>query len=193
MDKKDEILKACFKHFAKRGYNVAMADIAKEVGIKTPSLYSHFGSKEEILYLTIEKELGQYLEFMNKVYEEETRVLTKESVKTIFFRIIGYFKDYDTLRFWRNILLIEEDELRKKSSERVFFLEMHHLSKLENLFSKAIFKSANNKDEVEGNALQFLSMIQASLEIELLFYNAENRVEEYVTKIWNSYSKNLFK
>ena len=192
MDKKDEILKACFKHFAKRGYNVAMADIAKEVGIKTPSLYSHFGSKEEILYLTIEKELGQYLEFMNKVYEEETRVLTKESVKTIFFRIIGYFKDYDTLRFWRNILLIEEDELRKKSSERVFFLEMHHLSKLENLFSKAIFKSANNKDEVEGNALQFLSMIQASLEIELLFYNAENRVEEYVTKIWNLYSKNLF-
>lgn len=193
MDKKDDILKACFKHFAKRGYNVAMADIAKEVGIKTPSLYSHFGSKEEILYLTIEKELAKYLEFMNKVYEEETKVLTKESVKTIFFRIIGYFKDYDTLRFWRNILLIEEDELRKKSSEKVFNLEMHHLKKLENLFSKEIFKNANNKDEVEGNALQFLSMIQAALEIELLFYNAENRVEEYVTKIWNSYSKNIFK
>jgi len=170
-----------------------MADIAKEVGIKTPSLYSHFGSKEEILYLTIEKEQEQYLEFMNKVYEEETKVLTKESVKTIFFRIIGYFKDYDTLRFWRNILLIEEDELRKKSSEKVFNLEMHHLKKLENLFSKEIFKNANNKDEVEGNALQFLSMIQAALEIELLFYNAENRVEEYVTKIWNSYSKNIFK
>lgn len=193
MDKKDDILKACFKHFAKRGYNVAMADIAKEVGIKTPSLYSHFGSKEEILYLTIEKELEKYLEFMNKVYEEEGKILTKESVKTIFFRIIGYFKDYDTLRFWRNILLIEEDELRKKSSEKVFNLEMHHLKKLENLFSKEIFKNANKKDEVEGNALQFLSMIQAALEIELLFYNAENRVEEYVTKIWNSYSKNIFK
>jgi len=67
------------------------------------------------------------------------------------------------------------------------------LKKLENLFSKEIFKNANNKDEVEGNALQFLSMIQAALEIELLFYNAENRVEEYVTKIWNSYSKNIFK
>ena len=55
MDKKTEILNSAYKHFSKRGYNVSMSDIAKDVGIKTPSLYSHFTSKDEIILIVIEK------------------------------------------------------------------------------------------------------------------------------------------
>jgi len=50
-DTYEEILEAAAKAFSKNGYNgTSLAEIAKAVGIKTPALYYHFKSKNEILY-----------------------------------------------------------------------------------------------------------------------------------------------
>jgi AcrR family transcriptional regulator len=48
---RDRIINAAIALFSDRGYSkVSVRDIAKEVGIKAASLYSHFKSKEEILH-----------------------------------------------------------------------------------------------------------------------------------------------
>ena len=50
-DTYEEILEAAAKAFSKNGYDgSSLAEIAKAVGIKTPALYYHFKSKNEILY-----------------------------------------------------------------------------------------------------------------------------------------------
>jgi AcrR family transcriptional regulator len=187
MEKKEEILEAAYKHFSKRGYNVSMAEIAKEVGIKAPSLYSHFISKDEIVYLIVEKEIVKYNEFLNRVYDESKDKVIEEKFENIFFAIIKYFKDNDKLRLWRNILLIDNDDLRKKCSELVFNLEMFHLKKMEELFSKSMLQNHQNKDEIEGNALLFLAMIQGALEGELLCYGSSTKADEFISKTWKAY------
>ena len=49
--KKLEILSIAQNLFATKGYNgTTMNDIAKEIGIKKASLYSHFESKESIFH-----------------------------------------------------------------------------------------------------------------------------------------------
>ena len=50
-DTYEEILEAAAQAFSKNGYDgTSMAEIARAVGIKTPALYYHFKSKNEILY-----------------------------------------------------------------------------------------------------------------------------------------------
>ena len=50
-DTYEEILEAAAQAFSKNGYDgTSLAEIARAVGIKTPALYYHFKSKNEILY-----------------------------------------------------------------------------------------------------------------------------------------------
>lgn len=49
MNTKQKILKEALTLFSEKGYNaVYVGDIAKAVGIKAPSLYKHFKSKQDI-------------------------------------------------------------------------------------------------------------------------------------------------
>lgn len=181
MDKKTEILNSAYKHFSKRGYNVSMSDIAKDVGIKTPSLYSHFTSKDEIILIVIEKEIERYCAFLEALYEKIGGKNWLDQIETLFFSVVDYFKVNDHIRFYRNILLIDQDDLRKKCSDKVYRMELFHLEKLEKVFPR----------DAEGNSLLFLSVIQGALEVELLFYESEQTAETYITKIWRTYRENL--
>ena len=47
---RDRVVNAALKAFAQDGYNgVSMRDLGQELGIKAPSLYSHFPSKADLL------------------------------------------------------------------------------------------------------------------------------------------------
>lgn len=53
-DTRQEIIDISSKIFSEVGYNSAsMRDISEEVGIKPPSLYAHFSSKNQILYTVV--------------------------------------------------------------------------------------------------------------------------------------------
>ena len=50
MNRREEIIYATLELASVNGMKgVSMAQIADKVGIKAPSLYNHFGSKEEII------------------------------------------------------------------------------------------------------------------------------------------------
>lgn len=181
MDKKTEILDATFSQFCRRGYSVVMSDIAKDVGIKTPSIYSHFSSKDEIILLVVERQIEEYCGFLDTLYANIQQLDWIHKLEKIYFDIIRYFKNADQVRFYKNILLIDQADLRKKCSAKVFDMELFHLSKLESVFP----------NESEGNALLFLSIIQGALEVELLFYESDDTAEAYITKIWRSYREKL--
>ena len=61
MNTKEKILTAALELFSVRGYeDTSVADIAKTVGIKAPSLYKHYGSKQEIFTAILRKIDEQY-------------------------------------------------------------------------------------------------------------------------------------
>src|SRR2546427_11553724 len=56
----DDIVSAAAKIFRTKGYHAAtVRDIADEVGILKGSLYHHFDSKEELLYLVVKEPIAQ--------------------------------------------------------------------------------------------------------------------------------------
>lgn len=206
MDKKDEILNAAYEHFAKRGYHVSMSDIAKAVNIKTPSLYSHYESKDEILLLAIQREVQKYQLFLDHIYDNLTANFQIDDLYANFTKILDYFMENDKLRFWRHILLIDQETLRKTCSDLVFELEKYHITRLTHAFSnrEVAAKSAQEQikkhaqDQVQAilssaesfevEAIHFIAILQAALEIELLFYESQQQAHGFIMKLWHAYS-----
>ena len=64
----DVIIGAAERHFAERGYEAAsMGDIAREVGIRTPSLYSHFKNKRALYDAVFERRLQPLFELLGEI------------------------------------------------------------------------------------------------------------------------------
>ena len=54
-DTKERLIKAALDLFSENGYEgTSVEQIAKAVGIKTPSIYAHFKGKEELLGAVID-------------------------------------------------------------------------------------------------------------------------------------------
>ena len=67
-DTKQKILDKALELFASRGYDsVSVADIAGEVGIKAPSLYNHFHSKQAIFDAIVEATAARYERDTDKI------------------------------------------------------------------------------------------------------------------------------
>ncbi|MBO0737295.1 MAG: TetR family transcriptional regulator [Alphaproteobacteria bacterium] len=136
----DEIVSAAAKVFRTKGYHAAtVRDIAEEVGILKGSLYHHFASKEELLYLVVKDPIAQMYRTISEIAGAEAAASEKlrravlahleafdrhyphlfvylrerESVKRRFREMIGFSpKEYE--RCWQKILRegVENGEFR---------------------------------------------------------------------------------
>ena len=136
----DDIVSAAAKVFRTKGYHAAtVRDIADEVGLLKGSLYHHFDSKEELLYLVVKEPIAQMYRTMAEIAAAEGGAADKlrraisahleafdrhyphlfvylrerEAVKRRFREMIGFSpKDYE--RCWQQILRqgVEDGEFR---------------------------------------------------------------------------------
>jgi TetR/AcrR family transcriptional regulator, cholesterol catabolism regulator len=136
----DDIVSAAAKIFRTKGYHAGtVRDIADEVGILKGSLYHHFASKEELLYLVVKEPIAQMYRTISEIAAADATAAEKlrraisahleafdrhyphlfvylrerESVKRRFREMIGFSpKEYE--RCWQQILRegIENGEFR---------------------------------------------------------------------------------
>src|SRR5438105_2208741 len=61
-DKREAILQAAVKVFARRGYfNAKVADIAREAGIADGTVYLYFKSKDEVLHSVFNRAMEEFI------------------------------------------------------------------------------------------------------------------------------------
>ena len=126
----DDIVSAAAKVFRTKGYHAAtVRDIADEVGILKGSLYHHFDSKEDLLYLVVKEPIAQMFRTISEIAAADGTATEKlrwaisahleafdrhyphlfvylrerESVKRRFREMIGFSpKEYE--RCWQQII-----------------------------------------------------------------------------------------
>ena len=117
-DTKKKILDKALELFAAQGYDsVSVGEIARAVGIKAPSLYNHYPSKQAIFDAIVEATAKQYEADTDKadihvqnsaqdvpVFTEITEEALFEKVKQIF----GYSLHNETISRFRKMMTIEQ-------------------------------------------------------------------------------------
>lgn len=99
--RKDKILESSLVLFANQGYfGTSMDDIARAVGIKKGSLYSHYAGKEDIFTAVFDGIVADYAQFIRNltVYDDETNCPNK--LKEIFAVYVRHCKNNDKMVFW---------------------------------------------------------------------------------------------
>jgi len=96
MSTKEQILKVSLKYFLTQGYDyTTLSQIADEIGIKKPSIYYHYKSKEDLLLKGIELIISELKNLLSKVYDPSKS--TKKQLEDFFEAIIDFNSNLSVL------------------------------------------------------------------------------------------------
>ena len=181
---KGDILSAAYRCFSKKGYSMSVQEIAAEVGLKASSLYSHFGSKDEILKLKINQEIEDYIHYHKNVVEKMGDIGVEEALKTIFLSIFQYFNSIERIKFWRNILFIDNEKLLNECKPWIHEIDAMSAEELKSIMEKGIREGILKEDAMKGGLKLYLAMIQGLLDGLLLY---SNDIGDYIEDTWETY------
>ena len=136
---KQTILEKALELFTEKGYvGASMGDIAKAVGIKKASLYSHFDGKESIFEAVFNQILDEYVAFIHKLTAEDRRQNTIESLDMIFKTFIRYCKHNPMMYFWDRYYYYPPAFLKDYIMEKTDETNAFFLDKITAVFAKGI-------------------------------------------------------
>ena len=117
-DTKQRILEKALELFAERGYaSVSVGEIAEAVGIRAPSLYNHFPSKQAIFDAIVESTAAQYEADTDKLdihvqnAKRDIPIFTEITAQALYekvYQIFRYSLHNDTIRRFRRMMTIEQ-------------------------------------------------------------------------------------
>jgi AcrR family transcriptional regulator len=85
--RRDEVIREAAQLFDQRGYHsTSMQDIAESVGLRKPSLYHYFGSKDEILFWIHEEFIDLLIERQRS--RRELQLPTREALQAVMADIL---------------------------------------------------------------------------------------------------------
>jgi AcrR family transcriptional regulator len=123
---RSRLKETAFSLFAAYGYeSTTMSQIANAIGIKKPTLYSYYKSKEELFLSVFAEVAEEYRQYMEQILEEAQQMeSTKDQLYHIFQRYITYFAQNPELSaFWNRILIFPPASLKDKLFTQISNLE----------------------------------------------------------------------
>lgn len=166
---KQKILSKALELFSTQGYDsVSVGEIAKAVGIKAPSLYNHFPSKQAIFDAIVNTTVVQYEADTDKIdihvqnVTQDIPVFTEITENALFEKvrqIFEYSLHNETIRRFRRMMTIEQfrsPELAALYSKRYVerILDYHA-----GIFRALIAAGEIRKDDPDALAMMYVAPI----------------------------------
>lgn len=187
MDKKKEILNVAYLLFSEKGYSLSMSEIAQTVHIKTPSIYSHFKSKDQIIELIIKTEIEDCFNTIhNKALQLQDKAC-KDKLKSILFYVIEYYGENNRIRFWRHISLLQNQKFRKMSKTLIQDCNHCFAEHIKICFDKGIRNKEIKETVSEGQIYLYFAIIQGILNASIFVHENIKDIESYATSVWEAY------
>jgi AcrR family transcriptional regulator len=180
----DQIKEVSLKHFAQNGYEGAsLADIAKDVGIKKQSIYTHFKGKDE-LFLQIckdsfENELSNVIRFIDR----NSALSINDFLYNFLVHCIERYEKYDSTKFMIRTAFYPPVHL----NEQVMKFVYEYLDKLEELFlpmiENAILNGAISPAVGVKRATTAFMGVLDGIFVEML-YGGPDRLQKRLDASW---------
>lgn len=147
--KKDEILEKALELFANQGYfGTSMDDIAKAVGIKKASLYSHFPGKESIFSAIFNNILEDYEKFIDDLVNGSKNASCRDRLTGIFEGYVKNCRNNSKMVFWDRYYYYPPEYLKDYIAEKTYEIEMQLIDKITLVIDSGI----RNGEIVDRNA-----------------------------------------
>ncbi|MBC1475641.1 TetR/AcrR family transcriptional regulator [Listeria grandensis] len=105
--------------FAEQGYDgTALSEIAKAVGIKTPSIYAHFASKEA-LFLEIYRDVMRHELVVLGEIAQETHATVEDELHAFFYKVTDFNSDPEVKRFFQRAIFFPPQSLATQMREEM--------------------------------------------------------------------------
>ena len=167
MDRKEAIILATLELASAKGLKaVSMSQIAEKVGIKAPSLYNHFKSKDEIVkamygFLREKAQKNRSPSFADQGDSKSLREILTEAV----FAYLGMIEDRNMTQFFR--VLYSERSLNPLAAEIMLEETEHMIQATKNLFYGLAVHGKMKSEDVDTAALTFALTVHALIDYEM--------------------------
>lgn len=182
----NKIKKTALFYISKYGYEgTTLKDIAQKVGIKTPSIYSHFNSKEQ-LFLSIIKDLKlKERESLMKLVLELRKKPIDEVIRAFFY----FYTDSNNIASWqiilKQILMHPPASLLQTLRKDFEELEKEISIQLSEFFQIGREEGWIKNEDTEQLISLFFTLIDGLL-VEQNLYDSE-KYEQRREEVWNLY------
>lgn len=186
------IKEATFELVAKKGYEgTTLAEIAKLVGIKKPSIYAHFSSKEEIFITVLEEEVNTFFDYIDHMEID----IQNEPIEKIFMELLKKGMDYfyqNPIKkgFWRNVLFCACCMLKDTIKVSIFPLKEKIYYKLFYIIKEKIDSGEIEEQSPEDLIYSFESVMHGNFTMLLYDKFDHEKLEKSCQFYWRGLRKN---
>jgi len=180
----NRIKEAALEHFAKHGYDGAsLSQIAADVGIRTPSIYAHFKSKESLFF-------GVFSDVAQQEWKSVADYLSRHDDEPLEERLLGviaHFKErFDgdgAMKFWMRMMFFPPASLQTNILDSMYD---EYLDKIEEalvaVFLQASPRGEENTEQAKQASTAFLCLLDGLL-VELM-YGGKDRFSKRLNAAW---------
>ena len=180
MNKKEEIIYATLELAAEYGLkSLSMSQIAEKVGIKKPSLYNHFESKEILI-----KEMYQFIREKSKEgipldNIDYSAYLEKYNAKEILNQsVLSYKKMVTDEKMYNFYKVIYSERTINSDAAEILVEETKKITATKNLFYVLQKNNKINIDNIDVAAMSFAMTIHSLIDYELDCKKTKEKFDE---------------
>ncbi|MGE5372440.1 MAG: TetR/AcrR family transcriptional regulator [Solirubrobacterales bacterium] len=179
------IKEAAVARFAEQGYEgTPLSEIAKLVGIKTPSIYAHYASKEDLLVEIWSDLVDDYVEKMEQILEEIRELPLKAFLNGMMQAYGNYFQERPVLyQLWARLLMFPPPALRDRVIADTFAVEEKILGQITEHLEHGIQSGELKKAPVEDHLAAY-TIAKEGYCSWLIFYQPED-VKPMTERVWD--------
>ncbi|WP_187296214.1 TetR/AcrR family transcriptional regulator [Tepidibacter mesophilus] len=146
-----KIKQSTLELISQRGYSeTTLSLIAKRVGIKKPSIYSHFQSKEDIFFSILEDETKNLNMYIESIFDDIKKLDLEEMLYQFICKFVKYFDNNIVLaKFWNIIMYFPPNNL-----EQNFKLEFDIIKNKINKFMYTSIKEKINSEKFDKEKME---------------------------------------
>ncbi|MGA9290718.1 MAG: TetR/AcrR family transcriptional regulator [Anaerobacillus sp.] len=185
----ERIERAALPLFARKGFEgTSLSKIAESVGIKKPSLYAHFDSKEDLFLAILQKVNRDYREFLRVQGDQYFNMTTEQQLYGLLKDHSTYLENEDLGLLFKRFMLFPPLVLKDTFNEQFIKSE----EALTDVLRK-IVNEGKQRGDIQGQQDEVIDAYICLLDgtFEQLFYYSEVEHEERLQNAWRIFWRGI--
>lgn len=180
----DKIKAVSLKRFAEGGYEgTSLAHIAEDVGIKKPSIYNHFASKDELFLTVFQDVVWDYVTYIKNHELLATGGSVEEILRGWLFQTCQYYLEHEeNVSLLKRAMLFPHPPLKERLRSEFLASEEATSKILLAVFQRGRDEGVIREEAIEDLLATFYCLIDG-LFVQMFYYERE-RFEGKLESAW---------